>query len=126
MLVLSLSQDDYFTIDDDIVIRVSNITSNRCSLGIKADPSIPIVRGAVRERSGEVRPECVSNPPRKKHRYRKDALFYWNSSREKAVKVLERLADHLEEKGSSEEARLLRVQLDQLIPNFWEDDVRAD
>ena len=33
--------------------------------------------------------------------------------------------DRLEQKGSGEEAQILRTQLDRIIPTFWEDDLAA-
>ncbi len=52
MLTLSLRPEEYFTINGDIVVKVSRVTGTRCLLSIDADRSVPIVRGKVLERSG--------------------------------------------------------------------------
>ncbi len=124
MLLLSLMQDDYFVIRDDIVLRVVDIGSARCQIGVYASPDIPVTRGAVLERNGGKRPACLANIARKKHKVAKDALFYWNNSRSQAVKALERLAEQLEGQGAVEEARTLRVQIAQILPKPWEADAR--
>ena len=84
---------------------------------------MPIVRGAVLERSGGQRPACLAPPPKKKPRYYRDQVFRWNDDRERAVRAMKRVFDRLEEQGSVEEAKALRTQLDRIIPAFWEDDL---
>ena len=123
MLTISLEPEEYVMIGD-IVVKVCKMARGRCFLGIEADRSIPIVRSAVLERGGAPPPPCViTPPPRKKPRYQPDALFRWNDDRERAARRLQRMADRLEEGGSGEEARLLRAQLDQIVPNVWEEEL---
>ncbi len=123
MLSISLEPNEYITIGGDIVVKVSRMMGGRCILAIEADRSVPIVRSAVLERSGTPPPACVANqPPRKKHRYRPDAVFRWNDGRERAVSTLERMADRLEQNGSGDEAKILRTQLGQIVPAAWEEE----
>lgn len=59
MLTISLEPEEYFTINGDIVVKFSKVARGRCFLSIEADKSIPIVRGAVLERSGNPPPACI-------------------------------------------------------------------
>ena len=125
MLQISLAPDDYFTIGGDIVVYLSKIVGgNRCSLAIEADRNIPIIRGSVLERNGAKRPECISKPYRKRRNYKSDSLFRWNSNRESAIKTLEKLAVELEQSGNEKEAQSLRVQINRILPEPWEDDTK--
>lgn len=124
MLSISLEPEEYFTINGDIVIKFSKMTRGRCFLAIQADRSIPIVRGEVLERNGTPPPACITaRPPRKKHRYRPEAVFRWNEDRERAVRAMEKIADRLEQNGSGGEADSLRRQIEQIVPAAWEDEV---
>ena len=60
---------------------------------------------------------------RKRAKYRPEAVFRWNSEREKAVRRMEQVAERLEKSGSMEEADILRAQLAQIVPAVWEDDL---
>ena len=123
MLSISLEPEQYVTIGDDIVVKVSKMAGGRCILAIEADRSLPIVRSVIRERDGAPPPACItSQPPRKRHRHRPDAAFYWNSDRVRAVSALEKVAERLERNGSGEEARILRTQLEQIVPAAWEEE----
>ena len=127
MLSISLEPEEYFTINGDIVVKFTKVARGRCFLAIEADRSIPIVRGAVLERNGTPPPECIRNaPPRKRFRYRGETVFRWNDDRERAVRRLEKLADQLEAKGASGEARSIRIQLEQIVPAIWEDEITAE
>ncbi len=126
MLTLSLRQDDYFTIGGGVTVQVSKIAGTRCALSIDADRSVPIVRGQVRERGGESRPACLMKAPRRTRRYRHDAVFLWNDSREQAVRSIEKLADQLERAGQQEAAQTLRTQVGHIVPEVWEDEVTRE
>ena len=65
MLKLTLQEDEYLTINGDIVIHLAHASRSGAELAIEADRSIPIVRGDVLERQGYERPECL-NPKREK------------------------------------------------------------
>ena len=66
MLKLTLTQDEYLTIGDGIVIQLTDVGGRHAELTIYADRGIPIVRGEVLEQQGGKRPVCLDRPPRKK------------------------------------------------------------
>ena len=61
MLCLHLAPGEYMTIGSDVVVQVDGIAGNRCKLLIQAPRQVPIVRGAVRERT---RLSFLSSPRR--------------------------------------------------------------
>ena len=125
MLQISLSPNDYFTINGDIVVCLARFLSgNRCNFAISADPGIRIERGSVREKNGYKRPQCIEKPLHKPQRYysKKDTLFRWNETREDAINEMEKIADALEQAGKVEQADTIRMQIDCLLPEAWEDD----
>jgi len=121
MLALSLEPNEYITINGDIIVKVSKMARGRCFLAIEADRSIPIVRSAALERSGRPTPECLKDhkdhAPQKKSRRKPSAAIRWTDGREQAARILEKMADRLERKGDGEEAKILRTQLNQLVPD---------
>ncbi|MCI9243384.1 MAG: carbon storage regulator [Lawsonibacter sp.] len=123
MLKLTLLPDEYLTVNGDIVVQLLRVAGGRADVAVEAPREMPIVRGAVLERSGGQRPACLAPPPKKKPRYYRDQVFRWNDDRERAVRAMKRVFDRLEEQGSVEEAKVLRTQLDRIIPAFWEDDL---
>lgn len=123
MLKLTLLPDEYLTVNGDIVVQLLRVAGGRADVAVEAPREMPIVRGAVLERSGGQRPACLAPPPKKKPRYYRDQVFRWNDDRERAVRAMKRVFDRLEEQGSVEEAKALRAQLDRIIPAFWEDDL---
>ena len=125
MLKLSLLPEEYLTINQDIVVQLTRITGGRANLAIHAGREVPIVRGAVLERQGGERPACLQPPSGKKAHYYRDQVFRWNDDREKAVRTMKQVLDRLEQKGSTEEAEILRTQLNRIIPAFWEEDLAA-
>lgn len=123
MLKLTMLPEDYLTINGDIVVQLSRVAGGRADVAIHAGREVPIVRGEVLERQGGQRPACLKAPSGKKVRYRRDQIFRWNDDRERAVRVMRQVMDRLEQKGSADEARLLRLQLDRIVPAVWEDDL---
>ena len=123
MLKLTLLPDEYLTVNGDIVVQLLRVAGGRADVAVEAPREMPIVRGAVLERSGGQRPACLAPSPKKKPRYYRDQVFRWNDDRERAVRARKRVFDRLEEQGSVEEAKVLRTQLDRIIPAFWEDDL---
>ncbi len=59
MLHLHLKQEEYFTIGDDITVKVKSVEGKQTYLVIDAPREIPIVRGTVLERCGGRRPACL-------------------------------------------------------------------
>ena len=126
MLSISLEPEEYFTINGDIVVKFSKMSRGRCFLAIEADRSIPIVRGTVLERDGNPPPACIKKlPPKKKPKYKPEAIFRWNDDRERAVRTMEKVAERLEQNGSKDEAQVLRAQIDQIVPAMWEEDIAS-
>ena len=125
MLKLTLLPDEYLTVNGHIVVQLVRAAGGRAEVAVDAPREFPIVRGSVLERNGGKRPDCLTPPPRKKIKTCRDQIFRWNDDRERAVRIMKRTLDHLEQKGSLEEAKLLRSQLDRIIPAVWEDDLAA-
>ena len=57
MLSLQLKSGEYLTIGDDIAIQIFQQSGSAFSVAVKAPKEIPVLRGAVAERSGEQRPD---------------------------------------------------------------------
>ena len=114
MLKLTLLPDEYLMVGNSIVVQLLRVSGGRADVAIEAPRTVPVVRGAVLERQGGKRPACLEPPPKKKARYYRDQVFRWNDDRER-----------LEQKGAGEEAKILRTQLDRIIPAFWEDDLAS-
>lgn len=125
MLKLTLLPNEYLVIGDNTVVQLARIAGGRADLAIDAPRTVPIVRGAVLERDGGQRPACLAPPARTKARYHRDQIFRWNDDRERALRVMKRVIDRLEENGAGDEAGILRTQLDRLIPAFWEESPTA-
>ena len=59
MLFLQLKSGEYLTIGGDIAVQVFQETGNRIRVGIAAPQDLTVLRGEVRERNGEDRPDCL-------------------------------------------------------------------
>lgn len=125
MLKLTLLPEEYLTIGSRIVVQVARVAGGRADVAVEAPRDMPIMRGAVLERNGGKRPACLAPPSGRKARGCRDQVFRWNDDRERAVRIMKRTLDRLEEAGAGEEAQILRTQLDRIIPAFWEDDLAA-
>lgn len=125
MLKLTLLPDEYVTINDNIIVQLTRVAGGRADLAVEAPREVPIVRGTVLERQGGERPACLSAPPKRKGKHYRDQVFRWNDDRERAVRAMKQVFDRLEQNGAADEAKVLRTQLDRIIPAFWEDDLAA-
>ena len=125
MLKLTLLPDEYVVVNDNIVVQLMRVAGGRADLAVEAPREVPIVRGAVLERQGGERPTCLGAPPKRKGKHYRDQVFRWNDDRERAVRVMKQVFDRLEQNGAIDEAKVLRVQLERIIPAFWEDDLAA-
>ena len=65
MLKLSLTQGEYLTIGDGIVVQLCRTEGGRAYLAVKAPREVPIVRGTVSDRNGAARPEGLMRTPPK-------------------------------------------------------------
>ena len=125
MLKLTLLPDEYLMVGENIVVQLLRVSGGRADVAIEAPRTVPVVRGAVLERQGGKRPACLEPPPKKKARYYRDQVFRWNDDRERAVRSMKQVFERLEQNGAGEEAKILRTQLDRIIPAFWEDDLAS-
>lgn len=123
MLQFSLTPEEYFTINGDIVVQVADVAGGRAWLRIEADRSIPVMRGKVLEREGVPRPACLKSSRRKRKQRRHDPIYLWSHDRERAAHTMEDLLTRLEGEGNPEAAALLRAQLERLLPTVWEEEV---
>ncbi len=57
MLFLQLKSGEYLTIGEDIAVQVFRESGNRIRVGVDAPRDFAVLRGEVRERNGEDRPE---------------------------------------------------------------------
>lgn len=110
MLSLTISPGEYVTIGDNIVLQFDHVAAGRCDLVIQAPREIPILRGEVRERRGEKRPDCVFE----KSRWRKVEIP-WNRSKEQALHAMRKLLESMD--GKDESVKTLRRQLNHMFPS---------
>lgn len=123
MLKLTLLPDEYVVVNDNIVVQLMRVAGGRADLAVEAPREVPIVRGTLLERQGGERPACLGAPPKRKGKHYRDQVFRWNDDRERAVRAMKQAFDRLEQNGAADEAKVLRTQLDRIIPAFWEDDL---
>lgn len=109
MLCLNLNQGEYMTIGDDVVVQLNGISGDRCKLFIQAPREIPILRGAVLERQGGERPECVSDGPRW---HRKEIV--WDRSKAQALAAMRSVLSRMD--GRDSDVQALRRQLNHIFP----------
>lgn len=125
MLKLSLSPDDYLTINGNIVVQLTQVSGGRAYVAVEAAREIPIIRGRVLERDGAKRPDCLAASNPRRSRPQRDGTFRWNEERRQAAKAIGQSLRRLEEQGAGEEAAALRAQLNRLLPALPEDGVTA-
>ena len=63
MLFLQLKPGEYLTIGEDIAVQVFHGPGTSIRVAVKAPKDIAILRGEVRERNGEPRPEGLVGLP---------------------------------------------------------------
>ncbi len=109
MLCLSLLPGEYLTIGKDVVLQYDCTEGERCRVAVSAPKEIPIVRGAVLERGGGERPECVFDKPRWCRRE-----LPWDRSKAQALAAMRTLLDQMD--GRDQNVQALRRQLDHMFP----------
>ena len=62
MLFLMMKEGEYLTIGEDIVIQTFPDSSTRVRVGVQAPRDMLVLRGNLRERSGEKRPKGLVGP----------------------------------------------------------------
>lgn len=109
LLCLALTQGEYVTIGEHVVIQVDRMTNDRCKLLIQAPREVPVLRGELRERAGGDRPDCVVEEAR----WRK-AEIPWNRSKAQALAAMRKTLSRMD--GTDEDVKALRRQLNHMFP----------
>ena len=109
MLCLNLSQGEYLTIGENIVVQLDRVSGDSCKLMVQAPREVPVLRGAVLERNGGQRPDCVFDAPRW---HRKEIT--WNRSKAQALSAMRTLLDQMD--GRDSNVQSLRRQLNHMFP----------
>ncbi len=109
MLCLSLLPGDYVTIGGNVVLQLGQMSGDHFKLMIDAPREIPVVRGAVLEREGNERPDCIldTHP-------RRSPKIPWDRSRAQALTAMRKLLSEMD--GKDENVRDLRRQLRHMFP----------
>ncbi|MCI9332890.1 MAG: carbon storage regulator [Oscillibacter sp.] len=113
MLRISMKPGEYFTVGGSTVVQFDRLRGDRAHLIINAPREVPILRGAVLEREGGKRPDCVVDTPERFIRQ-----LPWDHDKKAA---LQELKEALEQMGESPEVHTLREKLDRIFP-AWKDD----
>lgn len=108
MLRLTLTPGDYFTINDNIVVQLHRLEGERSLVAVEAPKNMRIVRGAVLEREGGRRPDCLLDRPAQSRRGR---WLLWDQKKEDSVRYMRRLLRQIETPDNAREIELLRAQL---------------
>jgi len=85
------------------------MSSNRCKFVIKAPKDVSVLRGAVLERTGEERPDCIIE----KQRWHKREVV-WDRSKAQALAAMRKRLCQMD--GRDENVRDLRRQLNHIFP----------
>ena len=109
MLCISMKPGEYFTVGGSTVIQLDRLTGDRVHLTVNAPREVPILRGAVLERNGGKRPDCVFEAPR----WHKQGIA-WNRSKEQALNAMRRLLSEMD--GRDDTVKALRRQLNHMFP----------
>lgn len=95
MLSLQMKSGDYLTIGEDVVVQVFKGTGSQFRVSVKAPRQVPILRGEVRERSGDQRPQgLLEHPPKKSP-----------STQARAARQMEKLAQRTDARRQAAQAR---------------------
>ena len=103
--------------------RLNGEDVRRFTLSKEGERQYHQMMGQLLEREGGQRPDCVEQ-----HRWvhpRRNQTFYWNDDRDRAAQGMVKVIEKLEREGQREAAKLLRIQLDHILPAPWEDERTA-
>jgi len=109
MLCLSLSPGEYLTIGENVVLQFDRMAGDRCKLVIHAPREIPVVRGEVRERDGEKRPDFIFE----KSRWQNPEIP-WDRSKAQTLAAMRRTLSRMD--SGDENVKALRRQLNHMFP----------
>jgi len=108
MLCLSLLAGEYFTISDNIVVKVEHVYASRSYVTIDAPRELPIMRGTLLEKNGGKRPDCIRETVPKCRNQ-----LPWNRGKAKALHIMR---DTLAQMEDTPEVECLRQQMELLFP----------
>ncbi len=97
------------TIGENVVLQYDRTVGERCRVAVYAPREIPIMRGAVLERNGAVRPKCVFDKPRW---YKRE--MPWDRSKAQALAAMRAVLSQMD--GGDRNVQDLRRQLDHIFP----------
>lgn len=95
MLSLQMKSGDYLTIGEDVVVQVFKGAGSQFRVSVKAPRQVPILRGEVRERAGDQRPQGLLDRPPKKS----------PATQAHAARQLEKLAQRTDARRQAAQAR---------------------
>lgn len=113
MLRITLKPGEYFTVGGNVVVQFDRLGGERAHLNITAPREVPILRGAVLEREGGKRPDCLTDTPERFVRQ-----LPWNHAKKEALRELRETLAGMEE---SPAVRAMRERLDRIFPASWEE-----
>lgn len=113
MLRISMKPGEYFTVGSDTVVQFDRLRGDRAHLIITAPREVPILRGAVLEREGGQRPDCVVETPERFIRQ-----LPWDGAKKAALGELKAALARM---GEGPEVQTVREKLDCIFP-AWKDD----
>jgi len=109
MLCLTLVQGEYVTIGDNIILQYERTVGERCRLTINAPKEIPVIRGALLEKNGGKRPDCVYDIP---HWFRREISL--DRSKLQALRAMRRVLSKMDSENT--DVQKLRRELDHIFP----------
>lgn len=112
MLRITIKPGEYFTVGENVVIQFDRLKGDRVHLNVTAPKEVPILRGAVLEREGGKRPDCLVDTPERFVRQ-----LPWDHSKKLA---LQELKEALSKLDGGPEVRTAREALDRIFP-AWKD-----
>ncbi len=95
MLSLQMRSGEYLTIGEDVVVQVFKDSASQFRVSVKAPRQVPILRGEVRERTGDARPEGLLDRPPKKS----------PAAQARAARQLEKLAQRTDARQKAAQVR---------------------
>lgn len=122
MLNLNLKEGEYLTIGNDIVVQTFPFGSQTQVL-IDAPRELTILRGKLRERSGDAKPDAVidgyrkQTPSDRRHsEARRETLAKRQENRESARAALGEINAMLDALGATPESAWLRERMERIAP----------
>ena len=124
MLSLNLKEGEYFTIGDDIVVQTFPFGSQTQVL-VEAPREMLILRGKLREQSGDERPDTVVNGKRRaakspsdlRHSAKRlEKLAAYREKKDNAKAAIDEINAMLDAMGGTPESKWMRERLERIAP----------